>query len=370
MNAGVSASPRRLQRLGLALALVAVTLAPGDLGEVTRAEITGAFTAVAAFVAATLLIFYSAERLFGFNTAAVMARARHWQVPLAALLGVTPGCGGAVMVVAAYSTGKVSFGSMVATLIATMGDAAFLLLATRPDAALVLLPVQFTAAVLTGWLIDRYITADYRPTTVASCDMAPRIGTVRLRDMAYLALLAPALFVGVMGVTGTDLTHVLGLPVEALALTGAAIGLGIWVASPVKAMTHPDDPAVTRMAEETSFITIWVVLAFLTYAYLEQFAGLDLAALFGEIAILLPLIAAVIGLIPGCGPQILVTSLYIGGAIPFSALVANAISNDGDALFPAIALSPRAAVLATLWSLVPALIIAYGFYFLAPGLLN
>jgi hypothetical protein len=328
MTANVSTPPRRMQRLGLALVLVMAALAPGDLGAVTRTEISGAFTSVAAFVAATLLIFYSAERLFGFDTAAIMSRARHWQVPLAALLGVTPGCGGAVMVVAAYSSGKVGFGAMVATLTATMGDAAFLLLATRPDAALVLLPMQFTAAVLTGWLVDRFIKADYRPTDV------------------------------------------LGLPAEALALTGAAIGLGIWVASPVKAMTHAEDPAVTRMAEETSFITVWVVLAFLLYAYLEKFAGLDLAVLFGEIAILLPLIGALIGLIPGCGPQILVTSLFIGGAVPFSALVANAISNDGDALFPAIALTPRAAILATLWSLLPALILGYGFHFLAPGLLS
>ena len=41
-----------------------------------------------------------------------------------------------------------------------------------------------------------------------------------------------------------------------------------------------------------------------------------------------------------------------------------------DALFPAIALNPRAAVIATLYSAVPALIVAYGFYFLAPGFLN
>jgi hypothetical protein len=166
------------------------------------------------------------------------------------------------------------------------------------------------------------------------------------------------------------MTHLLGLPVETVAMTGAAIALAIWVTSPVRAMTHPDDPAVTRMAEETSFITLWVVLAFLLYAYLEQFAGLDLAALFGQVAIVMPLVGALIGLVPGCGPQILVTSLFIGGAVPFSTLVANAISNDGDALFPAIALTPRAAVIATLWSVVPALLIAYGFYFLAPGFLS
>ena len=64
------------------------------------------------------------------------------------------------------------------------------------------------------------------------------------------------------------------------------------------------------------------------------------------------------------------TTLYINGVIPFAALIGNAISNDGDALFPAIALNPRAAVVATLYSAVPALVVAYGFYLLAPGFMN
>ena len=48
--------------------------------------------------------------------------------------------------------------------------------------------------------------------------------------------------------------------------------------------------------------------------------------------------------------------------MPFSSLMANAIANDGDALFPALALAPKAAILATLYSALPALLIGYGFY--------
>ena len=74
--------------------------------------------------------------------------------------------------------------------------------------------------------------------------------------------------------------------------------------------------------------------------------------------------AILIGFLPGCGPQILVTGLYLQGAVPFSAQLGNAISNDGDALFPAIALSPKAALLATVYSAVPAIIVGYGYYYL------
>jgi len=78
----------------------------------------------------------------------------------------------------------------------------------------------------------------------------------------------------------------------------------------------------------------------------------------------MPLIGVVIGLLPGCGPQILVTSLYINGTVPLSAQLGNSISNDGDALFPAIVLAPKAALMATLYSSIPALIVAYSCFYL------
>ena len=74
--------------------------------------------------------------------------------------------------------------------------------------------------------------------------------------------------------------------------------------------------------------------------------------------------AILIGFLPGCGPQVLVTTMYLSGIIPLSAQIGNAISNDGDALFPAIAIAPRVAIVATLYSAVPALLISYGWLFL------
>ena len=357
---------RRLAPIGL---IVALALAPGDLGALTRGLMQDAFVQVSAFVAATLLLFYGLERLFRFDLGQAMGQARLFQVPFAALLGATPGCGGAVVVVAAYASGKVSFGAVVAALTATMGDAAFLLVATRPDVALILFPMQFATGILTGWLIDRFLTVDYRPVQ-GGCDVAPLIGATRPRHYLYLAALIPGLVVGTAQIAGIEVTQFLGIPVAAFALIGVFTGLAIWAFSPVKAMTNPSDAPVTRMAEETAFISVWVVIAYLAYDYVAVYGGLDLKAMFHTIAPALPLIAAAIGFIPGCGPQVLVTTLYVNGAIPFSALVANAISNDGDALFPAIALAPRAAIMATIYSTVPALIVAYALYFLAPGFLN
>ncbi|WP_371169215.1 putative manganese transporter [Aliiroseovarius sp. 2305UL8-7] len=359
--------PKRLLVLAI---MAALALAPGHLGELTRGLMTDAYVQVSVFVAATLLVFYGAERLFNFDIGESLSKARGAQVPLAALLGATPGCGGAVVVVAAYSSGHVGFGAVVATLTATMGDAAFLLIATRPDAALVVLPLSLVVGVLSGWIVDRFHKVEYRASSLASCELAPRIGRTRPQDIAYLLLAAPGLYVGVAQLAQIQIDMIFGLPVLWLAMVGTFLGLAIWATSKLSAMTNATDSPVTRMAEETSFISVWVIGAYLAYDYVAEYGGLDIELMFQSIAPLLPLMAVLVGLIPGCGPQVLVATLFLNGVIPFSALMGNAISNDGDALFPAIALNPKAAVMATLYSTIPALIVAYAFYFLAPGFMN
>ena len=362
--------PFKPKRLIVALILLALAVAPGLLGELTRGLMVDAYTQVSAFVATTLLVFYGAERLFRFKIGEALKGAKGFQVPLAALLGATPGCGGAVVVVAAYSSGNVGFGAVVATLTATMGDAAFLLIATRPDVAIVVLPLSFAIGIASGWIVDAFSREVMTANTSADCELAPLIGKVRLRDYAFFAAVAPGLLIGATQLSGADVYEVYGSFVTVVGLIGTAIGLLIWASSIVSAMTNEKDSPLTRMAEETAFISVWVIGAYLAYDYIVAFTGLDLELMFTTVAPLLPLIGVVIGLIPGCGPQVLVTTLYINGLIPFSALMGNAISNDGDALFPAIALNPRAAIWATVYSTIPAMMAAYGFYFFAPNFLN
>ena len=362
--------PFRMKRLLVAVIFVALAVAPGELGNLTRELMMDAYVQVSVFVAATLLLFYGAERLFNFDIGKSLKNAKGFQVPLAALLGATPGCGGAVVVVAAYSSGNVGFGAVVATLTATMGDAAFLLIATRPDAAIIVLPLSFAVGIVSGWLVDLFNNTEFRADTSGQCELAPQIGTLRWRDLAYLVIAGPGLVVGAAQLATYDIHNVFGIPILWIALAGTALGLFVWSTSKLQAMTNTKDSPVTRMAEETSFISVWVIGAYLAYDYLAVFAGLDIELWFSTIAPLLPLIAILIGFVPGCGPQVLVTTLYINGVVPFAALMGNAISNDGDALFPAIALNPKAAIVATLYSAVPAIIVAYAFYFLAPGFMN
>jgi len=351
------------QRMLIASVIVVLAITPGNIGVISRGSIVDAYIQVSVFVAATLFFIYGAERLFRLNVAEVMARSRFWQVPVAAALGATPGCGGAVFVVAAYSRRTVSFGSVMAALTATMGDAAFLLLATRPSTGVSVIAITFTVGLLSGWFVDVFLTDPLRarPTTRA---LIPLIGSLRKRDIACAALAVPGLVLGVLALAQTDLEALFGITANAVALCGASLALMIWILSPVKAATRTEEHVLTRVSEETSFITVWVIVAFLLYEISAGPFGLDLSAVTAAAAPIVPLLAILVGFVPGCGPQVLMTALYLNGVLPFSALIGNAISNDGDALFPALAVDWKAAWLATLYSAVPAAIVAYGCYFL------
>jgi hypothetical protein len=119
-----------------------------------------------------------------------------------------------------------------------------------------------------------------------------------------------------------------------------------------------------RTVADTNFVTVWVIGAYLVFDLSVYFFAIDLKQVFSGFTLFTPMIAILIGFLPGCGPQVLVTTMYLAGILPLSAQIGNALSNDGDALFPAIAIAPKVAVVATLYSAVPAVIISYGWLFL------
>ncbi len=93
-----------------------------------------AYIAVSSFVGVTLLLFVILEKK-NFNLQKLILQNKKFEVPICSLLGVIPGCGGAIMVMSLFTRRVVSFGGVLAALISTMGDAAFLLIATKPQAA-------------------------------------------------------------------------------------------------------------------------------------------------------------------------------------------------------------------------------------------
>jgi len=364
-------------KLLLFFALLALTLTGAETRAIIAAMLADAYLQVSVFVAATLGVIYTIEHRTRTDVATVLDRYRAWQVPIAATLGALPGCGGAVVVVMQYVRGNISFGALVAVLTATMGDAAFLLLAAEPRTGVAIFALGAAVGIISGYVIDALHGRDFLRTRASEAEVAaaaPRQkqGSFAALHPLWIALAAPGLVLGVLDLMMIDTDALFGPlapygPTQILGMTGALLAFGMWAFDPAKTF----DPGAARgcsprvrTIDTTNFVTVWVIVGFLVYELGVHFTGVDLAAAFDVWAPLIPLLAVLVGFLPGCGPQIVVTTLYISDIMPLSGQLGNAISNDGDALFPALAIAPKAALVATLYSAVPALIVAYGWFLL------
>jgi hypothetical protein len=90
-------------------------------------------------------------------------------------------------------------------------------------------------------------------------------------------------------------------------------------------------------------IFVWTLIAFVFIDVFLRYFNLDqwISSNTGIILVL----ALLIGLIPQSGPHIIFVTLFAGGAIPFSVLMANSIVQDGHGAIPLLAESPRSFII-------------------------
>ncbi|WP_350344296.1 putative manganese transporter [Proteinivorax tanatarense] len=351
-----------------------------------------AFLEVGVFVGAILLLFgYINYRKSGRFIKSIESSKR-FQPVLGALLGLTPGCGGAVFVMPLFFKGNVTFGTVVATLMATMGDSAFVLIPTSPYHYILVCILSFIPAVITGYIVDKtslgtFIMGKYKERMAIlkgqkkTTKPKPNLTPVQQKNglkLTYIfwALIAVGLVFGTMEILMIDIGEVssfLGEFADIIGITGTLLCLGImfkgkkWLRDDSiesqEAKSKSLKATLKHSTLETAFVTTWVLVGFMAFELLVLGAGGgDYAA--GEQVIegvLLTaglasvFVAVAVGIIPGCGPQIIFVALFAQGLVPFAALIANAISQDGDALFPVLAMDRRSAIYATLINKIPAL---------------
>ncbi len=368
-------------RLTLFFGILALFAWDAEMREMVMAALAEAYFAVTVFVAMTLAMVFWFEKAFGFDLGEVMRKNVRWQPIIASALGALPGCGGAIIVVTQFTKGHATFGALISVLVATMGDAAFLLMARDFEAFLLIMAISLVAGTVTGWIADRihgrnFLAVDKDKIQAIDERLAGTNPDPVPFSRFWLGLavfsLIPAATMAFNFEAGENTPFLMigenvGVWIGFLA---AMFCVALWSISKrpdsrgIGADTLPNDNLITRVVKDTNFVTAWVIMAFLAYEIAAVKFGLDVGVLLSGVIYILPLMALLIGFIPGCGPQVVVTSLFLTGAVPMSALLANAISNDGDALFPALALAPKAAVLATLYSGIPALIIGYAWLFM------
>ena len=368
---------RLLKKLILATIILVLASQPGIIGETVQKSMADAYLQVSVFVGLTLLIFIGIDSMSSFNVDKFLLKSKKFHVTIAALLGAIPGCGRAVIVVTQYIQGRISFGSLVAVLTATMGDAAFLLLAIEPSTGFLIFCIGISVGIISGYIIDYLHGAGFMDNSIKKISKNIKKENldkifVSKFNFLWLIIFAPGFVLGILVAFQTDVDSIIRLPFELsilsiIGITGAILSLLMWSLNPLSDFQLSTDKSrgyISRVVDTTNFVTTWVILGFLVFELFMIFSNVDLKAVFEVWIPLIPLIAILFGFLPGCGPQIVVATFYLNGYIPLSAEIGNAISNDGDALFPAIALAPKAAILATLYSGVPAVLVAYGYMYL------
>tara|TARA_X000001036_G_scaffold118599_1_gene112103 strand:- start:1215 stop:2423 length:1209 start_codon:yes stop_codon:yes gene_type:complete len=383
--------------------------------EVIVVSMRDAFLAVTVFVAAMVLLFSWLQYVTAGKFVDAIRANKRWQPVIGALMGITPGCGGAIVMMPMYARGYVTYGTVIATLIATLGDAAFVLIGAAVTDSSFIAPViavhliSLIVGIAWGYLVDvmeitpRNPLGKYGPefednnpaeTELESEEVDAReviddLGREDEGGWGYFLLhqgytvwwmvTALGLIFAVLLLvwSAQDAEFELGIDYNPLTLHGFITWIGLlgtslsvilyisqknWIRDDTEASIgdklYSMRETMIHSASETAFVTFWVMAAYLVFEFSMLFSGMTEADLArygdGFIAVVL---AAFIGLIPGCGPQIIAITAYTKDVISFPALAANAISQDGDALFPLLVRHRAASLWATVHTTIPALVV-------------
>ena len=361
---------RLLKKSFFGLFILALAFQSGEFGNIIRNAMIDAYIQVSVFVGFTLFVFIGLDSLTKFDVKIFLSKTQKIHVPLAAFLGAIPGCGGAIIVVTQYIQGRISFGSLVAVLTATMGDAAFLILAIEPSTGLLIFIIGILVGSISGYCVDLiHGTQFMQPKSIVKIEFEKIKKTfVSKFNIFWIFIFIPGFIMGFLSAFRIELTSdIYNSLFVLIGSSGAILSIFMWSLNPLSDFQCSTDKSrgyISRVIDTTNFVTTWVISGFLIFEIFMYFSNLDLKVFFDLWMPLVPLVAILFGFLPGCGPQVVVATFYLNGYIPLSAELGNAISNDGDALFPAIALTPKAAILATLYSAVPAILVAYTYFYL------
>ena len=291
------------------------------------------------------------------------------QVVIGALLGTVPGCMGGFATVSLYTHGLLSFGALIAMMIASSGDEAFVMLAMVPDKALIIFIILFVLAIAVGIVVDlvhvrlhgRHCQkADHTDCTdLPQCSDGYSIhqeqeehhhgekrhfGFKRIIMFVGLAIFIAALSSGILshdhGHECHGHHHIDLLSENWMNVLFACLSVIVLIVL-FKASDHFIEEHLWKHIVKKHLPTIfsWTFGVLVAIGILLQF--IDISSWISSNTALMVLLAAAIGFIPESGPHLIFVTLYASGAVPLPVLLASCISQDGHASIPLLAESKK-----------------------------
>ena len=323
-----------------------------------------------------------------------LQRSKFGQIVLSALLGWIPGCMGGFASVSLYSHGMISFGALVAMLIATSGDESFVMLSLFPGKALWISLLLLAIGILVGVLID-FVgpKLGLKPRAPHTCDamkihedflkqgnddeIEPAFSGKKRHFTWQRAVLAIGILLYVIALCTGYLEHEhesLDQPSHA----GFNLFSELWMDHLFAALSVIMLAVIAAASDHFVEEHLWdhVIKHHLPRIFLWTFGVLVLIAVCAEwvdinqwISANIPLmivLATLIGIIPESGPHLIFVTLFATGVVPASVLIASCISQDGHASLPLLAESKGAFLRAKLINCIVALAVGFTVWALFP----
>ncbi len=281
-----------------------------------------------------------------------LRNSRFGQYVLGAFLGVIPGCLGAFTVVSLYSHRALSFGALVAAMVATSGDEAFVMFSMFPLQALWISFTLFIAALVAGWFADtlfknqaRFLEREDHELELHSEEachcFSPSGILTQLKQITFARTVLIAMFGSFLFLLATGLLGSGGWDWKKITFALGA-GFALFVV-----LTVPDHFLEQHLWEHVvkkhlARVFFWTFGALLAIHYLDAY--LNISEWIQDNLFLVLLIAVLVGIIPESGPHLIFVTLFAQGSIPFSILLASSIVQDGHGTLPLLAVSGRSFV--------------------------
>ena len=289
-----------------------------------------------------------------------LKKTKFGQYVLGVFLGAIPGCLGAFTVVSLYSHGVVSFGALVATMIATSGDEAYVMLSLFPLKAILLIILISAIGFLTGYLTDKFYKSQEK--------LLEKFGHPLQLHEEELANFHPNGYI-LKNLRNITIERVLLLSILCLFLVLILLGTiepyeWNWIRVTLLAgtlfalfvvITVPDHFLEKHLWEHVLKrhllrIFLWTLGALLIIQVLENY--IDVEAWIQTNMYFVLIIAVLIGIIPESGPHLIFVTLFASGSIPFSVLMASSIVQDGHGTLPLLAVSKKGFIYLKLINLI------------------
>ena len=294
-----------------------------------------------------------------------LSDSRWKQYIFATLLGAIPGCLGAFTVVALFSHRLVSFGAIVAAMIATSGDEAFVMLAMFPKTAILLTIIIFIVGIIAGYLTDKFYVPKkllaelmenklpFHPDESCKCFEKDKFYTYLLKPSIYRIILILTIILLLIAVITGVIAGDEKMWIKISVTFVISVSLFIVTTVPEHFLKEHLWEHIAKVHAPRIFLwifgTLFVFNILLSYMNIEMWMS--------ENMLYLLIIAVIVGIIPESGPHFIFITLFAQGAIPFSVLLASSISQDGHGMLPLLAESKRGFLGVKLVNIVYALIV-------------